>query len=138
MNFSTPFFHFSSIEVGALGMFLSFLVFVSWVVSFIMAFDCLRKPPDFKFGLTKSGEYDKVLWAVFILLTFSVFLGAFFYWWVIYREQGEVLHRRGLFPSEKSDEPPPHSPIGVNLKSSPTGEQRTGNRELGMGNQLTP
>ena len=96
---------------GPLGTFFVILLLVGWIFSFFMLLDCMRRPPDFNFRLTKSGEYDKILWALFIAFTFSYFLGAVSYWFLIYRpEFGNFLPRGWPFPPRTKDEGPSAPP----------------------------
>ena len=50
--------------MGLLLLIIVILLLVGWIFSFFMLLDCMRRPPDFNFRLTKSGEYDKILWAL--------------------------------------------------------------------------
>ena len=66
---------------------IGFLAVAGTIFSIVMLIDCLkRKPSDFKNPLTKNGEYDKLIWALGIVLTFSVyFTGAIVYFFVVMR-----------------------------------------------------
>ena len=68
---------------------LSFLAIAGIIFSIVMLVDCLkRKPSEFKNPLTKNGEYDKLIWALGIVLTFSYgFAGAIVYFFVVMRAQ---------------------------------------------------
>lgn len=57
------------------------------VFSIVMLIDCLkRKPSEFINPITKNGEYDKLIWALGIVLTFSYgFAGAIVYFFVVMR-----------------------------------------------------
>ncbi len=70
-----------------LQMMTNILAIAGIVFSIIMLIDCLkRKPSDFASPLTKSGEYDKLIWALGIVLTFSFcFAGAIVYFFVVMR-----------------------------------------------------
>ena len=55
------------------------------IFSIIMLIDCLkRKPSDFVNPLTKSGEYDKLIWAGAIVGSLWIyFLGAIVYFFIV-------------------------------------------------------
>ena len=66
-----------------------FLAVAGLVFSIIMLIDCLkRNPGDFSSPLTKNGEYDKLIWALGIVLTFSFyFVGSIVYFFVVFRSR---------------------------------------------------
>ncbi len=61
------------------------------VFTLIMLIDCLKRPTSkFYNPLTKEGEYDKLIWAVAILLSLSFyFVGAIAYYFVIKKAKPE-------------------------------------------------
>ena len=61
------------------------LIIAGVIFSLIMLIDCLkRKPSEFYHPLTKDGEYDKLIWAIGILISFSMyFIGAIAYFFVV-------------------------------------------------------
>ncbi|NQT03604.1 MAG: PLDc N-terminal domain-containing protein [Planctomycetes bacterium] len=67
------------------------LAIVGVIFSLIMLIDCLKRPTSkFYNPLTKEGEYDKLIWAVAIVLSFSFyFVGAIVYFVVIKRAKPE-------------------------------------------------
>jgi hypothetical protein len=68
---------------------MSVLALAGIVFSIIMLIDCLkRKPSDFANPLTQNGEYDKLIWVLGIVLTFSYgFAGAIVYFFVVMRDR---------------------------------------------------
>ena len=68
------------------GNVLEGLVIIAGVVfSLVMLIDCLKRHPErFVNPLTKNGEYDKLIWAAAIILSFGFyFLGAIVYFFVV-------------------------------------------------------
>ena len=67
-------------------IFLVGLFYVGgFVFSIIMFIDCLRREhSSFKNTFTKDGEYDKIIWALLILVGMSIFhLGAILYFFIV-------------------------------------------------------
>jgi hypothetical protein len=64
---------------------MGILGLVGIIFSIIMLIDCLkRKPEEFPNPFTKNAEYDKLIWALGIILTFSYgFAGAIVYFFVV-------------------------------------------------------
>ena len=67
------------------------LAIIGVIFSLIMLIDCLRrKPAEFLNPLTKDAQYDKLIWALGILLSFSLyFAGAIVYFFVVKRAKPE-------------------------------------------------
>lgn len=61
------------------------------IFSLVMLIDCLkRKPAEFLNPLTKNGEYDKLIWAVGIVLSLSLYcVGAIAYFFVVKKAKPE-------------------------------------------------
>lgn len=68
-----------------IGGIVGILAIVGMIFSLIMLIDCLkRKPSEFLNPLTKNGEYDKIIWALGILFSLSIyFIGAIVYFFVV-------------------------------------------------------
>jgi len=58
-----------------------------FIFSTVMLVDCLRRPREkFYYPLTTDAEYDRLIWALAIFLSFSFyFLGAIVYFFVVHR-----------------------------------------------------
>lgn len=67
--------------------FMGILAIAGIVFSLIMLIDCLKRPGEkFYNPLTKTGEYDKLIWAAAIIVSLSFyFLGAIAYYFVVKR-----------------------------------------------------
>lgn len=63
------------------------LYIVGFVFSIIMLIDCLkREHSSFKNTFTKDGEYDKIIWTIFIIVSMWLFhLGAILYFFIVKR-----------------------------------------------------
>ncbi len=61
------------------------------VFSIVMLIDCLkRNPRQFSNPFTKNAKYDRIIWALAILLSFSYyFIGAVVYFFVVKQEKSE-------------------------------------------------
>jgi uncharacterized BrkB/YihY/UPF0761 family membrane protein len=61
------------------------------IFSVIMLIDCLKRPASkFYHPLSKDGQYDKLIWAVAIVLSLGFyFLGAIVYFFVVKRARPE-------------------------------------------------
>jgi len=70
---------------------LGILAVAGFVFSLVMLVDCLRRPREkFYYQLTRDAEYDRLIWAVAIVLSFSFyFLGAIVYFFVVHRARPE-------------------------------------------------
>ena len=89
-------FLFPFVSLGA-PLFL-FLWLIGFVFSIIMLIHCLRRNhDDFQNTFTKSGEYEKVIWAALIILSFYFFfVGAILYYFVVKRgESREASKEEG-------------------------------------------
>ncbi len=73
------------------GVFLTLLAIAGVIFSIFMLIDCLKRPASkFLYPLTKNGEYDKLIWAVVILMSLSFyFVGAIVYFFVVKRAKPE-------------------------------------------------
>ena len=62
------------------------LAIVGVVFTVIMLIDCLkREPNEFAHPISKGGQYDKVIWAVAMVLSLSLyFVGPIVYFFVVY------------------------------------------------------
>jgi len=71
--------------------FWGILAIAGIVFSVIMLIDCLKRPASkFYNPLTKEGEYDKLIWALGIVLSLSFyFIGMIAYFFVVYRAKPE-------------------------------------------------
>jgi len=63
------------------------LAVAGMIFSLVMLIDCLKRPQsEFANPLTKKGEYDKIIWAVAIVVSLWIyFLGAIVYFFVVKR-----------------------------------------------------
>ncbi len=70
--------------VGA-GVLLVLLAIAGVIFSLVMLVDCLKRPASqFVYPLTKNGEYDRLIWAVAIVVSFwFYFIGAIVYFFVV-------------------------------------------------------
>jgi len=70
---------------------ITILAIAGAVFSLVMLIDCLKRPPaKFHNPLTKKGEYDKLIWAVAILLSlYFYFIGPVAYFFVVKRGKPE-------------------------------------------------
>ena len=67
--------------------FVTGLVAIAGVVfTVIMLIDCLkREPNEFAHPISRNGEYDKVIWAVAMMLSLSLyFIGTFVYLFIVF------------------------------------------------------
>jgi prolipoprotein diacylglyceryltransferase len=64
---------------------LGLLVLAGFVFSIWMLVDCVkREHSNFKKTFTKEGEYDKIIWVVFIFVGISLFhFGAILYFFLV-------------------------------------------------------
>jgi len=64
------------------------------IFSLVMLIDCLKRPASqFVYPLTRNGEYDKLIWAIAIIVSFwFYFIGAIVYFFVVKtaRSQGSA------------------------------------------------
>ena len=62
------------------------LAIIGIVFTVIMLIDCLkRKPEEFAHPISKDGQHDKVIWAVAMALSLSLyFVGPVVYFFVVY------------------------------------------------------
>lgn len=62
------------------------IAIVGVVFTVIMLIDCLKREPDeFVHPISKGGQYDKVIWAVAMALSLSLyFIGTIVYFFVVY------------------------------------------------------
>ena len=76
--------------VGA-GALAVLLAIAGVIFSIVMLIDCLKRPASkFYHPLTKNGEYDRLIWALGIVLSLWVyFLGAIVYFFVVKRAKPE-------------------------------------------------
>ncbi len=68
------------------GRILLLLLAIAGVIfSLVLLVDCLKRPASkFVYPLTKNGEYDKLIWAAAIVLSFwFYFVGAIVYFFVV-------------------------------------------------------
>ena len=67
------------------GVFMPILMIVAVIFSIVMLIDCLkRKQGQFLNPLTKNGEYDKLIWAVGIVVSlYFYFVGAIVYYFAV-------------------------------------------------------
>ena len=67
------------------------LIVAGVIFSLVMLIDCLKRPQSkFANPLTKKGEYDKLIWAIAIMASFSFyFLGAIVYFFVVKKSKPE-------------------------------------------------
>lgn len=67
------------------GILLLLLAIAGVIFSLVMLVDCLKRPAsNFVHPLTKNGEYDKLIWAAAIVLSFWLyFVGAIVYFFVV-------------------------------------------------------
>jgi len=74
------------------GILLVLLAIAGAIFSLVMLVDCLKRPPSkFYHQLTKDAQYDKLIWAVAIVLSFwFYFLGAIVYFFVVKRARPEA------------------------------------------------
>ena len=75
----------------SLDVFADILAAAGIIFSIVMLVDCLkRKSSEFVNPITKNGEYDKLIWALGIVFTFSFyFAGAIVYFFVVMRGKRE-------------------------------------------------
>jgi hypothetical protein len=73
------------------GVFLTLLATAGVIFTIFMLIDCLKRPASkFAYPLTKDGEYDKLIWALVILLSLSFyFVGAIVYFFVVKKAKPE-------------------------------------------------
>jgi hypothetical protein len=73
------------------GVFVTLLAIAGIIFSIFMLIDCLKRPASkFAYPLTKDGEYDKLIWALVILLSLSFyFVGAIVYFFVVKKAKPE-------------------------------------------------
>jgi len=73
------------------GALLVLLGLAGIIFSIVMLIDCLKRPGSkFYNTLTKEAEYDKLIWAVGILLSLQFyFVGAIVYFFVVWRGKPE-------------------------------------------------
>ncbi len=71
------------------GVFTWLLIIAGVIFSIVMLIDCLKRPPSkFPHQLTKNGEYDKLIWAIAILVSFGIyFVGPIVYFFVVKRAE---------------------------------------------------
>ena len=71
--------------IFGVGILTCLAVVVGVIFSLVMLIDCLRRQPaEFSSPLTKDSEYDKLIWAAAIVLSFwFYFLGAIVYFFVV-------------------------------------------------------
>ena len=88
------------------GVLLFLLGIAGAVFSIVMLIDCLKRPVSkFYYPLTKGAEYDKLIWAAAILLSFSFyFVGAIVYFFVIRRGKPQTSEQGQTLPDSKSPE----------------------------------
>ncbi len=91
------------------GVLLVLLALAGIIFSIVMLIDCLKRPASkFYNPLTKEAEYDKLIWAVAILLSLQFyFVGAIVYFFVVWREKPESGER-----TSTSESPPSQKPEG--------------------------
>ena len=79
------------VPIVQFGSIMGLIAVAGVVFSILMLIDCLkRKPSQFHNPLTKNGEYDKLIWALAIVLTFSLyFIGSIVYFFVVKRAEPE-------------------------------------------------
>jgi uncharacterized BrkB/YihY/UPF0761 family membrane protein len=75
---------------------LGLLAVAGIIFSLVMLVDCLkRKPGEFANPLTKSGEYDKLIWAAAIVASlWFYFLGAIVYFIIVQRAKPEKAEKQ--------------------------------------------
>jgi hypothetical protein len=73
------------------GAFVTLIALAGIIFSIFMLIDCLKRPASkFAYPLTKNGEYDKLIWALVILLSLSFyFVGAIVYFFVVKKAKPE-------------------------------------------------
>jgi len=93
------------------GMLVVMLAIAGVIFSLVMIIDCLKRPASkFYHPLTKQGQYDKLIWAVAIVLSlWFYFLGAIVYLFVVKTakpedgEQIQVKSEKEKGKSKKSE-----------------------------------
>jgi len=62
------------------------LAIVGVVITVVMLIDCLkREPEEFAHPISKGAQYDKVIWAIAMALSLSLyFIGTIVYFFVVY------------------------------------------------------
>ena len=89
LNMSFPFWPMR--PVFGLEGIISLLALVGVVFTVIMLIDCLkREPKQFANPISTEGKYDKIIWALAMVLSFSLyFIGTIVYFFVVYRSKDE-------------------------------------------------
>jgi len=84
-------FKFPCWPLGLSEVLVGLLAIAGVIFSIVLLIDCLkRKGSDFANPLTSKGQYDKLIWAAAIVLSFGFyFLGAIVYYFVVKRQQPE-------------------------------------------------
>lgn len=70
--------------VGA-GVLMVLLAIAGGIFSLVMLIDCLKRPTSqFAYPLTRNGEYDRLIWALAIVVSlWFYFIGAIVYFFVV-------------------------------------------------------
>ena len=65
------------------------LKLIGVIFSIIMLIDCLRRRPnEFANPFTNAGEYDRIIWALIIVLTYQwLFVGSIVYFFVVKKQK---------------------------------------------------
>lgn len=89
LNMSFPFWPMR--PVFAVEGLISLLGLVGVVFMVIMLIDCLKRNPEqFAHPISTAGKYDKIIWALAMVLSLSLyFVGTIVYFFVVYRDKSE-------------------------------------------------
>jgi hypothetical protein len=70
------------------------LALAGTIFSIVMLIDCLkRRPKEFANPFTKNAAYDRIIWALAIVLSFSYyFIGAIVYFFVVKHDKSKKDH----------------------------------------------
>ena len=85
LNMSFPFWPVR--PVFAFESLAGLVMLAGFVFTIIMLIDCLkREPQQFTHMISTEGKYDKIIWALAIVLSLSFyFIGTIVYFFVVYR-----------------------------------------------------
>jgi hypothetical protein len=74
------------------------------VFSIVMLIDCLKRPASkFYYPLTKEAEYDRLIWAVAIVLSLGFyFIGTLVYFFVVKRAKPQICEQAQSQPKTTS------------------------------------
>ena len=89
LNMSFPFWPMK--PIFAFESLTSLVAMAGVVFTVIMIIDCLkREPHQFANPLSPEGKYDKIIWALAMVLSLTLyFLGTIVYFFVVYRDKKE-------------------------------------------------